>query len=68
MYTYQYQCSDFGTERVLTVTDKETGRVIAKRDPFPWGVPVNDKVFKQRLGDVARNIVKEYKLSLGLAG
>ncbi len=61
IYSAQLSVGDFGTERILTVTDLQ-GRIIGKRDPFyPAGIPSSVKARQARLAQVARAIVDEYE-------
>lgn len=53
--TGKYSQTDYGTERVLTVTDAD-GRVVGQCDPFANGIPLDPTRRRARL-KVAMNAI-----------
>lgn len=64
-YRWKYSQSDYGTERVLTVTDS-AGEIIAQFDPF-WeggGVPVDPKRREAELVQQAQRAILAHRAGL----
>ncbi len=63
-FTATFTAGDFGTERLVTVTDVDGNVVGQPRDPFfPQGIPVSEKARKTRIRKVVREIVVDAEIA-----
>ena len=58
---FEYNQYDFGTERHLTVKNRETGAVIGPVDPFPNGIPMNQERHKKIIRATAMQMIEDYQ-------